>query len=59
MRRVLFLAYHFPPIGGAGVQRSIRFIRLLRDFGYEPVVGFEEGLQRTIDTLLDPEGGTR
>ena len=38
MRRVLFLAYHFPPVGGGGVQRSIRFVRHLRDFGYEPVV---------------------
>lgn len=38
MRRVLFLAYHFPPVGGGGVQRSVRFVRRLRDFGYEPVV---------------------
>ncbi len=38
MRRVLFLAYHFPPVGGGGVQRSVRFCRHLRDFGYEPVV---------------------
>jgi glycosyltransferase involved in cell wall biosynthesis len=38
VRRVLFLAYHFPPIGGAGVQRSVKFVRYLPDFGYEPVV---------------------
>lgn len=38
MRRVLFLAYHFPPVGGGGVQRSLRFVRHLREFGYEPVV---------------------
>lgn len=38
MRRVLFLAYHFPPVGGAGVQRSVKFVRHLRDFGWEPVV---------------------
>lgn len=37
-RRVLFLAYHFPPIGGAGVQRSVKFVKYLAEFGYEPVV---------------------
>jgi glycosyltransferase involved in cell wall biosynthesis len=38
VRRVLFLAYHFPPIGGAGVQRSVKFARYLPDVGYEPMV---------------------
>jgi glycosyltransferase involved in cell wall biosynthesis len=35
--RVLFLSYHFPPVGGAGVQRAARFARLLPSFGYQPV----------------------
>ena len=38
MIRVLFIAYHFPPVGGAGVQRSTKFVKLLPDFGVEPVV---------------------
>lgn len=38
MRRVLFIAYHFPPVGGGGVQRSVKFVRYLREFGYEPVM---------------------
>jgi glycosyltransferase involved in cell wall biosynthesis len=38
MKKVLFLAYHFPPIGGAGVQRNAKFVRYLREFGYEPIV---------------------
>ena len=38
MRRVLFLAYYFPPIGGAGAQRPAAFARYLPDYGYEPVV---------------------
>jgi glycosyltransferase involved in cell wall biosynthesis len=38
MRRILFLAYHFPPVGGAGVQRNIKFARYLPEFGYEPVI---------------------
>jgi len=36
--RILFLAYHFPPLGGGGVQRSAKFVRYLPEFGYEPVV---------------------
>jgi glycosyltransferase involved in cell wall biosynthesis len=38
MRRLLFLAYHFPPLGGGGVQRSVGFVRYLPRFGYAPVV---------------------
>lgn len=37
-RKVLFIAYLFPPIGGSGVQRSVKFVKYLRDEGYEPVV---------------------
>ena len=36
--KVLFLCYHFPPMGGAGVQRSIGFIRHLPAFGFQPIV---------------------
>jgi hypothetical protein len=38
VKRVVFLAYHFPPIGGAGVQRAVKFVRHLPEYGYEPVV---------------------
>ena len=38
MKRVLYLAYHFPPIGGGGVQRQLKFVRYLRDFGWESIV---------------------
>lgn len=38
LRRVLFLAYHFPPVGGAGVQRPARFVRYLPELGYRPTV---------------------
>lgn len=36
--QVLFIAYHFPPIGGAGSQRSAKFVRYLPEFGVGPVV---------------------
>jgi hypothetical protein len=38
MGRVAFLSYYFPPIGGAGAQRPARFVRYLRDSGWDPVV---------------------
>jgi len=38
MRRVLFVTYYFPPAGGIGVQRPLRWIRLLPEFGWEPIV---------------------
>lgn len=37
-KRVLFIAYFFPPLSGSGVQRPVKFIKYLRDFGWEPVV---------------------
>jgi glycosyltransferase involved in cell wall biosynthesis len=38
VKRALLIAYHFPPIGGGGVQRTVKFSRYLAEFGYEPVV---------------------
>ncbi len=38
MRRVLFILYYFPPSGGPGVQRGLKFIRYLPEFGWQPVV---------------------
>ena len=38
MKRVLFLAYLFPPIANSGTQRSLKFAKYLADCGWEPVV---------------------
>ena len=38
MKRVLYLAYHFPPIGGGGVQRQLKLVRYLHDYGWQPTV---------------------
>jgi glycosyltransferase involved in cell wall biosynthesis len=37
-RRVLALAYFFPPLGGAGVQRALKFMKYLPEHGWDPVV---------------------
>ncbi|MCS7177054.1 MAG: glycosyltransferase [Candidatus Kapabacteria bacterium] len=36
--RVLVIAYYFPPSGGPGVQRVLKYVRYLPEFGWEPVV---------------------
>ncbi len=38
MKHVLFLAYHFPPLGGAGVQRNTKVARYLPELGYRLTV---------------------
>ncbi|MEI6435290.1 MAG: glycosyl transferase family 1 [Bacteroidota bacterium] len=38
MKKVLVIAYYWPPSGGAGVQRWLKFVKYLRDFHWEPVV---------------------
>jgi glycosyltransferase involved in cell wall biosynthesis len=35
---ILFVAYLFPPVGGAGVQRALSFARYLPDEGFLPTV---------------------
>jgi glycosyltransferase involved in cell wall biosynthesis len=37
-RRVLVLAYFFPPLGGAGVQRTLKFVKYLAAFGWDATV---------------------
>lgn len=37
-RRVLILSYYFPPAGGPGVQRVLKFTKYLPDFDWTPVV---------------------
>ena len=38
MRRILALAYYFPPLGGAGVQRTVKLLKHLPSLGLEATV---------------------
>ena len=37
-KRYLFITYYWPPAGGPGVQRWLKFVKYLRDFEVEPIV---------------------
>ena len=37
-RRVLVIAYYFPPMGLSGVQRTLKFVKYLPEFGWHPTV---------------------
>lgn len=38
MKKVLIISYYWPPSGGGGVQRWLKFVKYLPEFGWEPVV---------------------
>ncbi len=42
MKKVLIITYYWPPAGGPGVQRWLKFVKYLRDFEVEPVVYIPE-----------------
>ena len=37
-KKVLIVAYYWPPAGGPGVQRWLKFVKYLPDFGIKPIV---------------------
>ena len=37
-RKVLIIAYYFPPMGLSGVQRTVKFAKYLPQFGWQPTV---------------------
>lgn len=60
MKKVLIISYYWPPAGGSGVQRPLKFVKYLRDFGWEPIVftannGEYPELDKTLEADL-PEG---
>jgi glycosyltransferase involved in cell wall biosynthesis len=38
MKKVLVIAYHYPPLGGGGVFRTLKFTKYLPRFGFKPYV---------------------
>jgi glycosyltransferase involved in cell wall biosynthesis len=50
-RRVLMLAYYFPPLGGGGVQRTLKFVRYLEPLGWDATV---VSTRSRVYGILDP-----
>lgn len=41
-KKVLIITYYWPPAGGPGVQRWLKFVKYLPDFGVQPIVYIPE-----------------
>src|SRR5512135_3600536 len=54
-RKVLVIAYYFPPMGLSGVQRTLKFVKYLPQFGWRPTVLTVEprGYIAKDESLLD------
>lgn len=50
--RILQISYYYPPMGGAGVQRALKFSRYLPEFGVQPVVLAAHDRQYQADASL-------
>lgn len=37
-KKILIISYYWPPAGGPGVQRWLKFVKYLPEFGWEPTV---------------------
>ena len=48
MKKVLFITYYWPPAGGIAVHRNLKFVKYLREFGYEPIVHTAEGAEYPV-----------
>lgn len=56
-KKLLIITYYWPPAGGPGVQRWLKFVKYLPDFGIQPIVYIpenptypilDEGLQKDV-----------
>ena len=56
MKRVLMITYYWPPAGGPGAQRVVKFARYLPEFGWEPIVVTVDGGEFPfLDTSLETD----
>ena len=53
MKKVLIVTYYWPPSGGPGVQRTLKYVKYLSLFGWQPVVlTVKHGEYEAIDESL-------
>jgi len=59
LKRLLIITYYWPPTGGSGVQRWVKFSKYLPEYGWQPVVYTPENpeqLARDESLLADIPG---
>lgn len=55
-KKLLIITYYWPPAGGPGVQRWLKFVKYLPDFNIQPIVYIPENpTYPIIDTGLESE----
>ncbi len=53
MKRLLIVTYYWPPTGGSGVQRWVKFSKYLPQYGWQPVIYTPENPERlAVDESL-------
>lgn len=60
MKRVLILTYYWPPSGGSGVQRWLKFAKYLPEQGWQPVIYTPENpeypsIDHSLESDIPPE----
>ena len=56
MKRVLIISYYWPPTGGSGVQRWVKFAKYLPAEGWQPVIYTPENPEQlAVDASLEAE----
>jgi glycosyltransferase involved in cell wall biosynthesis len=54
--KLLIITYYWPPAGGPGVQRWLKFVKYLPDFGFQPIVYIPENpTYPIVDENLEKE----
>lgn len=55
-KKVLIVTYYWPPSGGPGVQRALKFAKYLPQFGWEPIIlTIKDGEYPAIDESLEKD----
>lgn len=56
MKKILIISYYFPPLGWSGVQRTLKYVKYLRNYGWEPiVVTVGKTTFSVVDTTMEKE----
>jgi len=60
MKKVLIIAYYYPPIAGGGVQRTAKFVKYLPECGWQPyVLTVKQGYDYYTDPTLTKDVSER